>query len=57
VADTPDDVVMPCGCFIHCDEATKEMRVSPCRPDCRILALALQEATEQGKPVEYRRGT
>ena len=54
MTDTPDDVVLPCGCFIHCDEATREMRISPCQMDCRYLAMALDEAQAQSRPVEYR---
>jgi hypothetical protein len=49
----PPDVVLECGCFIHCDEATLTMRISPCRQDCKVLRFALEEAEARGVPVGF----
>ncbi|HSS11159.1 MAG TPA: hypothetical protein VLL25_14830 [Acidimicrobiales bacterium] len=57
-AETPDDVVLPCGCLIRCVvvEGVNQLRISPCQTGCRNLANALDLAAQQGKPVEYRTG-
>ena len=50
----PGDAVLPCGCFLHCDEETNELRISPCRLSCPNLEAAIGETKAQSKPVSFR---
>jgi hypothetical protein len=52
----PEDVVLPCGCFIKCVvvDGRNEMQISPCRMNCINLQNAIGLAEEKPVPVEYR---
>lgn len=56
--EAPDPITLPCGCFINpvVVDGERQLRISPCRSECSNLAMALGLASEQGKPVEFRRG-
>lgn len=59
MSDTPAPTTLPCGCFINpvvTHNGTKELRVSPCRPDCKYLAMMFDLANEAEKPIERRYG-
>ena len=58
-SDTPEippPHVFECGCMISAalKNGNKVIKFSPCKPDCRILALVLEESADQGTPVIYR---
>ena len=52
----PASVTFPCGCFVSAvvTGGRRELHFSPCRADCPVIQLALAEANEQGKAVEWR---
>jgi hypothetical protein len=56
--DTPDDVVLPCGCLLRhaIVNGAKTMTVSPCRQDCVNFRNLLDLAREKGIAPECRRG-
>lgn len=58
MSDTPAPTTLPCGCFIlpTVINGRNELRVSPCRPDCKYLAMMLDLANEAEKPIERRYG-
>ncbi len=52
----PDDVTLPCGCFLHCaiEGGEKVLTITACRAGCPTLAEALQQADEHGREVEIQ---
>lgn len=52
----PDDAVLSCGCVIRCAviDGVNTLTMVACREGCRNVAMALEEADAQGKPVTVR---
>jgi hypothetical protein len=50
----PDDVVLSCGCFIHCDvvDGVNRLTLSACKPGCRVIALTMEAGDERGVPIQ-----
>ena len=51
---------LPCGCVLSrviALDGTRELRLSPCRPGCTVVADLVRMAQEDGKPVERRLGS
>lgn len=56
MSDAPEDVMLPCGCYLtHTYEnGQPTLQIAPCSQDCPNLANALELAQDAGKPVERR---
>lgn len=54
MTNTP--VTLPCGCFLNptvTPTGIRELRVSPCHPQCQHLADLLAIARQHHRPIEY----
>lgn len=56
MSDTPEPVILPCGCFLSCDivDGVKMLHFWPCHRGCHNMLKALGLADEMGLSVEYR---
>ena len=57
MTDRPEDVVLPCGCYLtyRMEGDKRVMQIAPCREDCPNLRNTLELASEGNVPVDRRR--